>query len=126
MTNPWIEQNKLNEYDDSPSLEWLGKDMIERANTMKSQRENLKIKLPIGTRATLETFIQTYTRGYLANHGIIIRKYNFFLDSHNLIYSAFTKYGEIILDRKDIITYVGKGKWSVTKYENNQVARNDE
>ncbi|WP_131501294.1 hypothetical protein [Lactobacillus crispatus] len=75
----------------------------------------MKIDLPVGTRATLDEFIDSYTPYFLMKYG-----YNQYA-AHSMginkavCQSVETKYGEVVVHHDDILTYVGNKKWSVTR-----------
>ena len=74
----------------------------------------MKIDLPVGTRATLEEFIDAYTPYFLMKYGY--REYStpVPLSGRRVICrSVKTKYGEIIVHDDDVLTYVGGKKWAV-------------
>ncbi|MGP3290316.1 hypothetical protein ACTVPE_05475 [Lactobacillus crispatus] len=74
----------------------------------------MKINLPVGTRATLEEFIDAYTPYFLMKYGY--REYSHVLPLGTrkiCCRSVKTKYGEIIVHDDDVLTYVGGKKWAV-------------
>lgn len=78
-----------------------------------------KIKLSIGTRARCIDFCDTYQPAYLIKHGW---KFNKLAGSrlNQYLRSVKTKYGEIIVDFNDVLTYVGDGVWDVRSSEKDQ------
>ena len=71
----------------------------------------MKIDLPVGTRATLEEFIDAYTPYFLMKYGY--REYStpVPLSGRRVICcSVKTKHGEIIVHDDDVLTYVGGKK----------------
>lgn len=74
----------------------------------------MKIDLPVGTRATLEEFIDAYTPYFLMKYGY--REYStpVPLSGRRVICRSMkTKYGEITVHDDDVLTYVGGKKWAV-------------
>lgn len=86
-------------------------------HTVKNRKKELtpvEISLQIGTRATLDEFLKSYTIAFLRKHGLKQYQVIGSLKPTRLC-SVNTKNGEAIIDLFDIITYVGHDKWSVTK-----------
>lgn len=76
----------------------------------------MKIKIPIGTRATCLEFCDTYQSSYLSKYGWSFHR----LDGQRFMQylrSVKTKYGEIIVNYDDVLTYAGDGIWDVRSKE---------
>lgn len=75
----------------------------------------MKIDLPVGTRATLEEFTDSYTPYFLMKYGY--KEYTTVVPlspRRKVVCRAVnTKYGEIVVHHDDVLTYVGNSKWSV-------------
>lgn len=75
----------------------------------------MAISLKIGERGKPQEFIDSYTKDFLEFYGFEDYKLNEPF-SEELI-TVQTKYGELVVQKEDVITYVGNGIWSVSKDE---------
>lgn len=75
----------------------------------------MAISLKIGERGKPQEFIDSYTKDFLEFYGFEDYKVNEPF-SEELI-TVQTKYGELVVQKEDVITYVGNGIWSVSKDE---------
>lgn len=75
----------------------------------------MKIDLPVGTRATVADFRNTYKARYLLLHGWRIYSAVNPNGLSNLIevVSVPTKYGQMVIKETDMLTYVGDNVWDV-------------
>lgn len=76
-----------------------------------------KVKfLGIGVRGEVINFVDSYTESFLYKHGLkrydLVSKY-----TSDHLTTVQTKYGELVVQKEDVITYVGNGIWSVSKDE---------
>lgn len=72
--------------------------------------------LGMGARGKVIDFTDSYTEKFLYEHGL--KRYE--LDSmliKQYLNTIQTKYGELVVDLSDVVTYVGHGIWSVSKDE---------
>lgn len=67
--------------------------------------------LAVGTRGTAKESLAAHTRDFLGQHGF---KTQIFEDLM-VFMSVQTKYGEMVVYKGDMLTYVGKGIWSLNK-----------
>lgn len=72
----------------------------------------MAINLKIGERGKPQEFINSYTKDFLEFYGFEDYELNAPF-SENLI-TVQTKYGELVVQEEDVITYVGDGIWSVS------------
>ena len=72
----------------------------------------MAISLKIGERGKPQEFINSYTKDFLEFYGFEDYKLNAPF-SEELI-TVQTKYGELVVQKEDVITYVGNGIWSVS------------
>lgn len=72
----------------------------------------MAISLKIGERGKPQEFIDSYTKDFLDFYGFEDYKLNVPF-SEELI-TVQTKYGELVVQEEDVITYVGNGIWSVS------------
>lgn len=99
------------------------REMLQAISALAASKEFMmdkdKIKLSIGTRARCIDFCDTYQPAYLIKHGW---KFNKLADSrvNQYLRSVRTKYGEIVVDFDDVLTYVGDGVWDVRSSEKDQ------
>lgn len=104
-------------------MEFLKKETLQAISALAGSKESMmdkdKIKLSIGTRARCIDFCDTYQTAYLIKHGW---KFNKLAGSrfNQYLRSVRTKYGEIIVDFNDVLTYVGDGVWDVRSSEKDQ------
>jgi hypothetical protein len=75
-----------------------------------------KVKfLGIGARGKVITVNDTYTERFLYDHGFkryeLVSKYTI-----DHLTTVQTKYGELVVHANDVVTYVGNGIWSVSRY----------
>lgn len=75
----------------------------------------MAISLKIGEQGKPQEFIDSYTKDFLEFYGFEDYKLNEPF-SEGLI-TVQTKYGELVVQEEDVITYVGNGIWSVSKDE---------
>lgn len=75
----------------------------------------MAISLKIGERGKPQEFIDSYTKDFLEFYGFEDYKLNAPF-SEELI-TVQTKYGELVVQKEDVITYVGNRIWSVSKDE---------
>jgi hypothetical protein len=67
--------------------------------------------LQVGTRGTAKEFLYAHTRDFLGEHGF---KTQMFKDLM-VFMSVKTKYGEMVVHKGDMLTYVGKGIWNLSR-----------
>lgn len=72
----------------------------------------MAISLKIGERGKPQEFIDSYTKYFLEFYGFEDYELNTPF-SEDLI-TVQTKYGELVVQKEDVITYVGDGIWSVS------------
>lgn len=72
----------------------------------------MAISLKIGEQGKPQEFIDSYTKYFLEFYGFEDYKLNEPF-SEDLI-TVQTKYGELVVQEEDVITYVGDGIWSVS------------
>lgn len=103
------------------------KEMLQAISASAGSKESMmdkdEIKLSIGTRARCIDFCDTYQPSYLIKNGWNFHK----LESHRFnqyLRSVKTKYGEIVVDFDDVLTYVGDGVWDVRSSEKDQHRKN--
>lgn len=93
------------------------REMLQAISALTASKEFMmdkdKIKLLIGTRARCIDFCDAYQPAYLIKHG-----WNFYRLED--LRSVKTKYGEIVVDFDDVLTYVGDGVWDVRSSEKDQ------
>lgn len=86
----------------------------------------MAISLKIGERGKPQEFIDSYTKDFLEFYGFEDYKLNVPFSKLNAPFSeelitdlitVQTKYGELVVQKEDVITYVGNGIWSVSKDE---------
>lgn len=70
----------------------------------------MNFELPIGTRGHVADFLKIFTIDFLNNNNLNF--YTSALSSVRII-GALTKYGEVVVQYDDVLTYLGKGKWDV-------------
>lgn len=67
--------------------------------------------LAVGTRGTAKEFLYAHTREFLMEHGFKTQSFKNLM----VFMSVQTKYGEMVVYKGDMLTYVGKGIWSLNK-----------
>ena len=67
--------------------------------------------LAVGTRGTAKEFLAAHTREFLMEHGFKTQMFEDLM----VFMSVQTKYGEMVVYKGDMLTYVGKGIWSLSK-----------
>ena len=79
----------------------------------------MKIKMQVGTRATVADFRNTYKARYLLEHGwridSIVKPCVPGLTTRVDLVSVPTKYGQLVVKNKDMLTYVGNNVWDVRR-----------
>lgn len=70
----------------------------------------MNFELPIGTRGNVADFRKIFTIDYLTENNL-----NFYTSAFSSvrIIGALTKYGEVVVHKNDVLTYLGKGKWDI-------------
>ena len=74
----------------------------------------MKIKMQVGTRATVADFRNTYKARYLLQYGwridsVVVPGLTNRVD----LVSVPTKYGQLVVKNEDMLTYVGNNVWDV-------------
>lgn len=67
--------------------------------------------LAVGTRGTAKEFLAAHTRDFLGQYGFKTQMFEDLM----VFMSVKTKYGEMVVHKGDMLTYVGKGIWSLNK-----------
>ena len=84
---------------------------------MTGGKDRMKIKMQVGTRATVADFINTYKARYLLQHGwridSVVKPMVAGLTNRVDLVSVPTKYGQLVVKNEDMLTYVGNNVWDV-------------
>lgn len=79
----------------------------------------MKIEMQVGTRATTKDFRNTYKARYLLQHGwridSVARPVVAGLTNRVDLVSVPTKYGQLVVKKDDVLTYVGNNVWDVRR-----------
>lgn len=79
----------------------------------------MKIDLPVGTRATTKDFRNTYKARYLVEHGwridSFVKPMVAGLTNRVDLVSVPTKYGQLVVKKDDVLTYVGNNVWDARR-----------
>lgn len=79
----------------------------------------MKIELKVGTRATTKDFRNTYKAKYLVEHGwridSVVKPMVAGLTNRVDLVSVPTKYGQLVVKKDDVLTYVGNNVWDVRR-----------
>lgn len=70
----------------------------------------MNFELPIGVRGHVADFEKVFIKNFLIENNLKFYTNNL---GNLVLVSAVTKYGEVVIHKKDVITYLGKGKWDV-------------
>lgn len=70
----------------------------------------MNFELPIGVRGHVADFEKVFTRDFLTEDNLTF--YSSVFGGAGVI-SALTKYGEVIVHKNDVLTYLGNGIWDV-------------
>ena len=89
-------------------------------------KSNLK-KLDVGLRGTMEHFKQTFTKEFLKKHGYgTYEKHTPFTGNDIVLCQTVqTKYGEMVIQDDNVVTYVGDGVWSVDRNKSEDKTNED-
>lgn len=70
----------------------------------------MDFELPIGTRGNVADFKKIFTIDFLTEDNLTFYSSVF---GGAIVISALTKYGEVIVHKNDVLTYLGNGIWDV-------------
>lgn len=72
----------------------------------------MNFELPIGARGNIAEFQKIFTIDFLTEDNLTFYSSTF---GGAGVISALTKYGEVIVHKNDVLTYLGNGIWDVRR-----------